>query len=94
LVDLSWFLYRVGNYALRAVYDAESVQDQLGSPLLEVGELKMKMVKGRLLSTAFVPLIGFELELLSNPVCGHVVHRRVVEVRFLSGWRGKKGDVR
>jgi hypothetical protein len=46
LVDLSWFLYRTGNYVLQAVYDAGSVHDQLGSPLLEAGELKMKMVEG------------------------------------------------
>jgi hypothetical protein len=62
LVDLSWFLYPAGNYVLRAVYDMESVHDQLGSPLLEAGELKMKMVERRSLSTAFVPLVGFELE--------------------------------
>jgi hypothetical protein len=54
---------------LWAVYDVGSLHNQLGSPLLEVGEPKMKMVEGRLPSTAFVPLVGFELELLSNP--GH-----------------------
>jgi hypothetical protein len=36
-----------------------SVHDQLGSALLEAGELKMKMVEGRSPSTAFMPLVRF-----------------------------------
>jgi hypothetical protein len=65
--DLSWFLYRTGNYVLRAVYDTESAHDQLGCPLLKAVELKMKIVEEELSSTAFVPLTKFELELWSNP---------------------------
>jgi hypothetical protein len=69
VVDLSWFLYRAGNYVLQATYDTESAHDQLGSPLLEAVELKMKMAKEESLSTAFAPLAEFDLELWSNPDC-------------------------
>jgi hypothetical protein len=67
MVNLSWFLYRVGNYVLWGAYDVESAHDQLESPLCEVVELKMKMAEEESSSTAFVPLTEFELELWSNP---------------------------
>jgi hypothetical protein len=54
---------------LWAAYNAESAHDQLGSPLLEVFELKMKMAKEESSLTAFAPLAKFELELWSNPDC-------------------------
>jgi hypothetical protein len=67
VVDLSWFLYRMGNYVIWAAYHVESAHNQLGSPPLEAVELKMKMAEEKLSSTAFAPLAEFELELWSNP---------------------------